>query len=57
MNIAMDFLKILLAVFFPPVAVFMREGLARQFWIKILLTFLGGLPGILHALWILFRKK
>ncbi len=46
-------IQILLAIFLPPVGVFFKVGLGFHFWINILLTILGGLPGIIHALWVI----
>lgn len=49
-------LKILLAIFLPPVGVFMEVGLGMHFWLNILLTMLGYIPGIIHAVYIILRK-
>jgi uncharacterized membrane protein YqaE (UPF0057 family) len=46
----MAILKILLAIFLPPVAAFVQVGLTLHFWVNILLTLLGMLPGMVHAL-------
>jgi uncharacterized membrane protein YqaE (UPF0057 family) len=51
-----DFLRVLLAVFLPPVAVFLEVGFGVQFWINVLLTILGYLPGMIHAVWIIVRR-
>lgn len=53
----MDIIRILLAIFLPPLGVFLQVGLGLQFWINIVLTLLGWLPGIVHALWVILRKK
>ena len=53
----MGILRILLAIFIPPLAVFLTVGLGKHFWINILLTLLGGLPGMVHAIWVLMNKK
>ena len=49
--------KIILAIFLPPVAAFLQVGLSLHFWINIILTFLGGLPGMLHALWLVLTNQ
>jgi len=49
-NAPMTVLKILLAILLPPVGVFMEVGLGLQFWLNVLLTILGYVPGIIHAL-------
>lgn len=51
-----DILKILLAIFLPPVGVFLEVGLGLHFWLNLLLTFLGYIPGIIHAVVIILRR-
>jgi uncharacterized membrane protein YqaE (UPF0057 family) len=53
----MDILRIVLAIFLPPLAVFLTVGLGLQFWINIVLTILGVVPGMIHALWVIVKKK
>ena len=53
----MDILRIVLAIFLPPVAVFLTIGLGMHFWVNILLTILGFIPGMIHALWVIVKKK
>jgi uncharacterized membrane protein YqaE (UPF0057 family) len=57
-------LKVIIAIFIPPLAVYLHEGeITNRFWISVLLTvlgyllfgfagvlFLGSLPGIIYAL-------
>ncbi|TVY40645.1 Plasma membrane proteolipid [Lachnellula occidentalis] len=50
---ASDICKIILAVFLPPVGVFLERGCGGDFLINILLTILGYIPGIIHALYAL----
>ncbi len=53
---ATDPLKIILAILLPPVGVFTEVGLKAQFWVNILLTILGYIPGIIHALYIIIKR-
>jgi uncharacterized membrane protein YqaE (UPF0057 family) len=53
----MDVLRILLAIVLPPVGVFLQVGLGLHFWINILLTLLGYIPGIIHAVWIILKVR
>lgn len=53
----MDLLRIILAIFLPPVAAFLQVGLSLHFFLNIVLTLLGGLPGMVHALWLVVKKK
>ncbi|KAL0817712.1 hypothetical protein Bca101_074156 [Brassica carinata] len=46
------FIDILLAILLPPLGVFLRYGCGVEFWICLVLTLLGYLPGILYALYI-----
>ncbi|MEW5858635.1 MAG: YqaE/Pmp3 family membrane protein [Cyanobacteriota bacterium] len=52
----MDFVRILIAIFLPPLGVFLQVGIGRDFWINLVLTFLGYFPGIIHAVWVIARK-
>jgi uncharacterized membrane protein YqaE (UPF0057 family) len=51
-----DFVRILIAILLPPLGVFLQVGLRGAFWINILLTLLGYLPGIVHAVWVIARR-
>ena len=51
-----DFLRILVAILLPPLGVFLQVGLRGAFWINILLTLLGYIPGIVHAVWVIARR-
>jgi len=52
----MSILEIILTLLIPPVAVALRYGLSSAFWINLLLTILGIVPGIIHAFYVLTRK-
>jgi uncharacterized membrane protein YqaE (UPF0057 family) len=47
--------SLILAILLPPLAVFLRFGLGRLFWIDVALTVLGWLPGAIFALVVLLR--
>jgi len=51
----MDIVRILIAILLPPLGVFLQVGLGGQFWINILLTLLGYIPGIVHAVWVIAK--
>lgn len=53
----MNFLRIILALFLPPVAVFLTMGMGPTLLINILLTLLGILPGSIHALWVIVKHE
>jgi len=52
----MDVVRILAAIILPPLGVFLQVGLGLHFWLNILLTILGYVPGIIHAVWVVVRK-
>jgi len=52
---ATDPIKILFAILIPPLGVFMEVGLKLPFWISLLLTLLGYIPGIIYALYIILK--
>ncbi len=52
----MDIIRIIIAIFLPPLGVFLQEGLGKHFWINVILTILGYVPGIIHALYIIIKK-
>lgn len=52
----MDLIRIIFAVILPPLGIFLEVGLSRHFWLNILLTLLGYIPGIVHAVYIIARR-
>lgn len=52
----MDLVRILVAIVLPPLGVFLQVGIGPQFWINVLLTLLGYVPGIIHAVWIIVKR-
>lgn len=53
----MEILKIIFAIILPPLGVFLQVGIGKHFWINIVLTILGYLPGIVHAVWVVAKNK
>ncbi len=52
----MDIVRIICAIILPPLGVFLQVGIGLHFWINILLTIFGYIPGIVHAIWIIAKK-
>jgi len=50
-----DFVRIIIAILLPPLGVFLHVGLRGPFWINILLSLLGYVPGIVHAVWVIAK--
>jgi uncharacterized membrane protein YqaE (UPF0057 family) len=51
----MNLLRIVIAILLPPLGVFLQVGIGVQFWINIVLTILGYIPGIIHAIWVIVK--
>ena len=51
----MTILRVILAILLPPVGVFLKVGFGLHFWLNIVLTLLGYVPGLVHAIWIIAR--
>lgn len=51
-----DPIKLLLAIFLPPVGVFLEVGLGLHFWLNLVLTLFGFVPGIIHAAYVIFSR-
>jgi uncharacterized membrane protein YqaE (UPF0057 family) len=57
----MDILRIVCAIFIPPLGVFLQTGISTQLLINVFLTLLGYIPvgyipGIVHAIWIIAKE-
>lgn len=53
----MTIIRILLAILLPPLGVFFTVGISTAFFINILLTLLGWVPGIIHAIWVIAKES
>jgi uncharacterized membrane protein YqaE (UPF0057 family) len=52
----MDALRLICSIFIPPLGVFMQVGFGLHFWMNILLTLMGYVPGVIHAAYIILRE-
>jgi len=52
----MDIIRLIFSILLPPLGVFLQVGIGLQFWINILLTLCGYIPGIIHAVWIIAQR-
>jgi uncharacterized membrane protein YqaE (UPF0057 family) len=53
----MPILTIIASVLLPPREEDTERGLGSDFWINCLLTLLGYVPGVVHALWVVLRAR
>jgi uncharacterized membrane protein YqaE (UPF0057 family) len=50
-------LLVILAIILPPLAMALYDGLSARFWISLLLTILGYLPGLIYTLVIILGGR
>lgn len=53
----MDIVRLLLSIILPPLGVFFQVGIGFQFWLNIVLTLFGYIPGIIHAVYIIATRR
>jgi uncharacterized membrane protein YqaE (UPF0057 family) len=51
-----DLIKIIIAVFLPPIAVLLEVGLGKHFWINLVLVFFFFIPAVIHAIYIVATR-
>jgi uncharacterized membrane protein YqaE (UPF0057 family) len=56
LEIEMDLVRLVLSVMIPPLGVFLQVGLTKHFWINVILTILGYIPGLVHAVWVIAKS-
>jgi uncharacterized membrane protein YqaE (UPF0057 family) len=52
----MDILRLLLSILIPPLGVFLQVGLSFHFFLNIILTLLGYIPGVIHAVYVIASR-
>jgi uncharacterized membrane protein YqaE (UPF0057 family) len=53
----MDVLRLVLSILLPPLGVFLQVGFGGQFLLNVLLTVLGYIPGLIHAVYIIATRR
>ncbi|MDF1794405.1 MAG: YqaE/Pmp3 family membrane protein [Thalassobaculaceae bacterium] len=53
----MTLIRLLLTILLPPLGVFLTVGIGGHFWLNILLTILGYIPGIVHGVWVIAKRS
>lgn len=51
-----DIFRIILSILLPPIGVALEVGITKHFWINVILTIFGYVPGIIHAVYIIAKK-
>lgn len=53
----MNLFTIIAGILLPPLGAGLMVGISTHFWINLILTFFGYVPGIVHFLWMVFTDK
>jgi len=53
----MNIFTIIAGILIPPLGAGLMVGISTHFWINLILTFFGYVPGIVHFLWMVFTDK
>ena len=53
----MSILNLILSIILPPVGAFLQVGATKHFFINIILTLFGFLPGVAHAIWLVATNQ
>jgi len=53
----MNILHLICAILLPPLGVFLKEGVNKNFWIALVLTFFFWIPGVIFAVWRIMQNK
>jgi len=56
-SIGIKALATVLAFLLPPVAILVMRGTVNQFILNVILTFIFWVPGIIHALYVVFADE
>lgn len=51
----MNLFRLILSLLLPPLGIFFKVGIGMHFWLNIVLTLLGYIPGVVHAAYIIGR--
>lgn len=54
---SMNCLRLVLSILIPPLGVFLTVGIGLHFWLNIVLTILGYVAGLVHAVWIIATRS
>ena len=53
----MPVMRIIAAILLPPLGVFLTRGITGTFWLSVVLTLIGFVPGVLHALFVVLTDQ
>ncbi len=55
-GMASKIILLIVAVLFPPLAVFFTHGFRGEFWLNLLLVLFFYIPALIHAVWLIARR-
>lgn len=50
-----DFIRIILALFIPPIGVFLQVGFTKHFFINLILACFFYVPAMIHGVWVITK--
>ncbi|MFW1678361.1 YqaE/Pmp3 family membrane protein [Pontibacter sp. JAM-7] len=53
----MNIVNLICAILLPPLGAYLQVGATKHLVLNLILTFLGWLPGIAHAVWLVVTKQ
>jgi len=53
----MGIIQVIASILLPPLGVFLTMGIGQALLINVVLTILGWVPGVIHALWLISKKS
>ena len=56
-KLKMKIINVIAAILLPPLGVFLTMGVSQALLINVLLTLLGWIPGVIHALWVISKRS
>lgn len=56
-HLGRDIVRVVLTVLFPPLGVFLKVRFTAHLMISVLLTLFGYVPGLVHAIWVLAKRR
>lgn len=56
MEVYKELILVIVSVFVPPLAVWLKRGLGRDVVVNVVLFVLGFFPALLHALWVVAKS-
>jgi uncharacterized membrane protein YqaE (UPF0057 family) len=54
---AKDLIILLITLFLPPLGVVLKVGFTTHFWLNLLLTILGYVPGVVHGVYVVIKNS